>query len=308
MTTKEDKVSALVNQSVSPSIISDSTCASSPSRYYHRPTDSVTSKNGALVMDDGEEGTEVQNIELQDMPRAGSPRKQTVPVDLDDGGFLEPEINLRAIHDMAAEHMAHGEYEEAVEVFEEILRGQKERYGGNHYRVGTALHNLSIAYRKIENIEQAIEYCEQAVEVRKEALLPDHPDVALSLAQLGVSFLEVERIGEALVSFREALHISRNALGPKHIKCSKILNNIGCALYTNDELEESRSAFAEALDIYRYSLNHVDDTQEASKSNSHSNNLMMSMASTLCNIGSIELRYGQLDEAEIALDEALLVR
>jgi hypothetical protein len=65
----------------------------------------------------------------------------SVPVDVDDGSFVDAERHLKAIHDMAAEHLAHGEYAEALEVFEEIFRGQLERYGADHYRVGTALHH-----------------------------------------------------------------------------------------------------------------------------------------------------------------------
>ena len=71
-------------------------------------------------------------------------RVNTGPVDVDDGAFVEAESHLNAIHEMAAEHLAHGEYVEALEVFEEILRGQRERYGEGHYRVGTALHNIGI--------------------------------------------------------------------------------------------------------------------------------------------------------------------
>lgn len=282
-----------------------------PTRKYHRPTDSTTTYTSEVLPN-----MDSQEIETKLDPIRKS-RPKSSPVDLDEGGLLEAENNLRAIHDMAAEHLAHGEFEEAIEVFEEILRGQKERYGENHYRVGTALHNLAIVHLKYKDVPKAIEFCRQAVQVRKQALVPDHPDVAVSLAQLGVAHLEAEDYENALVAFREALHIRRNMLGPKHIKCSKILNNIGCALYASDNLEESRSAFEEALDIYRYKLRKTsslidnDDPHQDSprrRNQARPKALLLSMASTLCNISSIELRYGQLDDAEVALEEALLVR
>lgn len=234
--------------------------------------------------------------------------KTSVPCDLDEGTFMEAEHNLRAIHDMAAEHLAHGEYEEAADVFEEILRGQQQRYGQDHYQVGTALHNLGIVYLKKKDYEKAIEICRRAVDVRKDSLVPNHPDVAVSLAQLGVAHLESKNYHEALAAFRDALNIRRNFLGPRHTKCSKILNNIGCALYSIKNLPEAKRAFDEALEIQRDGLRSLP-TIEGSESNGvQSNTLLLSMASTLCNIGSIRLRWGDFEKAEIALEEALLVR
>jgi Flp pilus assembly protein TadD len=158
--------------------------------------------------------------------RTPSPRRyrsnSTGPVDVDQGRFLEAEHNLKAIHQMAAEHLAHGEYEEALEVFEEILRGQRERYGDRHYRVGTALHNIGIVHLKNKRYDKAIKVCREAVRVRKEALVPNHPDVAVSLAQLGVAHLECQQHRESLIAFREALQIRREFLGSKHPKVGKV--------------------------------------------------------------------------------------
>jgi Tfp pilus assembly protein PilF len=128
------------------------------------------------------------------------------------------------------------------------------------------------------------------------------------LAQLGVAYLESQNYDQALVAFREALHIRRNFLGPRHLKCSKILNNIGCAQYSLDELEEARQTFEEALDIQRETLRLVPSTEDGQDSiSADSNSILLSMASTLCNVGSIRLRRGQFDEADVALEEALLV-
>ena len=234
-------------------------------------------------------------------------RRSTGPVDVDQGTFLEAERNLKAIHQMAAEHLAHGEYEEALEVFEEILRGQRERYGERHYRVGTALHNIGIVHLKSKQYDKAIKVCKEAVRVRKEALVPNHPDVAVSLAQLGVAHLECQQHREALIVFREALQIRRSFLGPKHPKVGKILNNIGCALYELEELEGAKLAFEEALEIQRENLRAppaVDDLEAGASSNQR----LLSIASTLCNLGSIKLRWGDFEEASVVLEEALLVR
>jgi tetratricopeptide (TPR) repeat protein len=237
-----------------------------------------------------------------------SSKSTSVPCDLDEGKFVEAENNLRAIHEMAAEHMAHGEYEEAADVFEEILRGQQERYGQDHYRVGTALHNLGIVYLKKGDYKKAIGICQRAVAVRKESLVPNHPDVAVSLAQLGVAHLESQNFKKALAAFRDALHIRRNFLGHRHPKCSKILNNIGCALYSIEDFPASKCAFDEALDIQRDALRSIPSNESTESTRMQTNAFLLSMASTLCNIGSIKLRWGEFDEATVDLEEALLIQ
>lgn len=285
---------------------------SPPHRAYHRPID--TTAPSQEEMDSAVSSDDILNDLDQsavDRSRQRTPLTGAATGDVDKEVFLEVDHNLRAIHDMAAEHLAHGEFAEAVEVFEEILRGQQERYGHNHYRVGTALHNLGIVHLKSGDYDKAIEICSQAVKVRRESLVPDHPDVAVSLAQLGVAHLECRQYERALMSFREALHIRQTYLGPKHPKCSKILNNIGCALYSLDELEGSRLAFQEALDIQRETLRKMPQAAESPtqdvSSNSQSNQVLLSVASTLCNLASIRLQWGQFDDAGVALEEALLV-
>lgn len=264
--------------------------SSTPRRRYNRPVDTITT---------GPNGSKEASTEE-------TSRRSSVPVDVDDGAFLEAEHNLRAIHDMAAEHLAHGEFVEAIEVFEEILRGQQERYGNNSYRVGTALHNLGLVHMKSGDYEKAIDFCTRAVQVRKEALVPNHPDVAVSLAQLGVAYLESQNYEKSLISFREALHIRRNFLGPRHPKCAKVLNNIGCALFSKEDYDGARVAYEEALDIQRDALRMVSEDSPEFPGAAY-NSSLLSVASTLCNLGSIKLKRGLYDEAELLLEEALLV-
>ena len=65
-------------------------------------------------------------------------------VDATSANFIDAKHHLRAIHDVAQEHLEHGEYTEALGVFEKIKAGQMERQGLEHYRVSTALHDIGI--------------------------------------------------------------------------------------------------------------------------------------------------------------------
>jgi tetratricopeptide (TPR) repeat protein len=238
-------------------------------------------------------------------PSFGKIEPDTGPTlgEVEDALSLEVEKNLEAIHEMAAEHLQYGEYSEALEVFEEILRGQLARYGQDHYRVGTALHNIAIVHMKRGDFVNAAKACKEAVRIRKIALDPIHPEVAVSLAQLGVAYMETEKHAKAISVFREALRIRRLCLGPRHPKVAKILNNIGCALYELNELEVAKVAFEEALSVQRDNLRETqcDSPQFSDQS-------LLSIASTLSNLGSIKLYWGMHHDAGIDLEEVLLLQ
>lgn len=226
-----------------------------------------------------------------------------VPADLDDASCLEAEKNLKAIHDMASEHLHQREYEEALEVFEEILRGQLARYGETHFRIGTALHNIGMVHMRRGDYQKAIDVYQDAIIIRKITLSPDHPDVAVSLAQLGVAYLETRQHKNAIEVFREALRLRRSFYGPKHPKVAKVLNNIGCALYELNEMEVAKVAFDEALEIQRSNLRDIP-----TGSSDISNLALLSIASTLSNIGSVKLNSRSFDEASTVLKEALVIQ
>lgn len=226
----------------------------------------------------------------------------------DPDDYIDAERHLRAIHEVGAEHIIHGEYDEAVEVFQEIMRGQTQRHGPDHARVGTALHNLGIVYLKKRDYARAIEVCGQAVEVRVGALGPEHLDVAISLAQLGIAQLESNEHREALIAFRKALSIRHKHLGPKHPKIAKILNNMGCSLFELNELRGAMLAFEETLDIQRDMMKTKPESIVDESGPASAEQLLLSVAATLCNIGSIKLRLGYEEEAIVALEEALLIQ
>lgn len=225
-------------------------------------------------------------------------------VDAEDASFLDVEKNLQAIHDMGIDHLKHSEYVEALEVFEEILRGQLTRYGEEHYRVGTALHNIGIVHMKQGDYDEAAHVSHEAVRIRKLTLPADHPDIAVSLSQLGVALLECRKFKKAIAHFREALRIRRKCYGSKHLKIAKLLNNIGCALYELNELEIAKVAFEEALEVQRSTLREIP-TQDLEEP---PNQILLSIASTLSNIGSIKLFWGHTREASVDLEESLLIQ
>jgi tetratricopeptide (TPR) repeat protein len=252
--------------------------------------------------------------------------------------------NLAAMHKLGYTHIRNNEITQAITIFTEILRGQKERHGKHSLQAAMAMHNLGVVYVKSNQYYETSKLCEMASKIRREELGKDHLDVAVSLAQMGVALMELSKYEDALVVFQEALRIRRLNFGHdcNHTLIVRILNNIGCALFEMDKMEEARVAFEETLCMQRQ-LMKEDTTANTNKSEKDngggkekkvnlakgrscgssgelsssgggttdqkkgSNQMLLSVALTLCNLGSIHLRTGKLDASFVVFKEALLV-
>lgn len=249
----------------------------------------------------------------------------------------QAERNLRAMHSLAQQHLYHNEIPEAIEVLQEMLRGVRQLHGETHYRVGTVLHNLSMVYMKYSNnnnqcYDKAKHICRQAVHVRMRTLGTVHADLALSLEQLGSIHFELEEYELAIQSFKRALMIIRKigkncnesagitkGTGSRNYenetKITKLLSSIGCAYYEWGKLKDSEMIFQEALMIQK-SLMHGasisvggDGGSDAMQDNIRNISIvLLGIASTLFNLGSVKLRWKKYDDAILNLEEALLLQ
>eukprot|EP00985_Skeletonema_marinoi_P023441 scaffold15655_cov165-Skeletonema_marinoi.AAC.2 len=232
--------------------------------------------------------------------------------------------NLAAMHTLGYTHLRNNEITNAITIFTEILRGQKERHGKHSLQAAMAMHNLGVVYVKSHKYYETSKLCEMASKIRREELGKNHLDVAVSLAQMGVALMKLSKYEDALVVFREALRIRRLNLGQdcNHTLIVRILNNIGCALFELEKMEEARAAFEETLCMQRELMKEDGEKDnggkekkvnlakgrsggsgsEASSSGGtdkkKEHHMLLSIALTLCNLGSIHLRTGQLDATD----------
>jgi len=228
------------------------------------------------------------------------------------------ERNLKAIHRLASQHLQFGEFDEAIDVLEESLRGVKEMCGERHYRVGTTLHNISTVHMMQKKYIDAIHVCRKAVEIRRATLGSSHPDLAVSYAQLGMAHLELEEHKFAFMAFSNALKIRKQIMSHRDLKIARLLNNIGCCLFELGKLTEATVAFDEALKIQRINMKHIQEenaidvfSNQRSVRNAAAGSVkqnLLSIASTLCNLGSIKLRLKEYEDAAVFLEEALLIQ
>ena len=233
----------------------------------------------------------------------------TSSTDPEDIQMRQAERNLKAIHSLAQQHLKFGEIPEAITVLQEMLRGVKELHGEDHYRVGTVLHNISTVYIRAGLYRKAIHSCRQAVDVRRKSLGAFHSDLAASLTTLGIAYLEMNQYEDAILNFKRAMIIRRKTLSYNDPKIARLLNNIGCAFYDSGNLDEAERSFEEALSIQKMLMHGSKiSCDEGGDTSVNSDNVLLGIASTLCNLGSIRARWKKYDEAIASLEEALLLQ
>jgi len=214
------------------------------------------------------------------------------------------ERHVRSKHTQACKYLQKGNFDKALQCFENILEILIEKYGEQHYRVGAAMHNIGIVHLRAGDLSDALEALELAVAVRKASLGKLHPKVADSLVEMGIVFLSLKQYDDAIDVLNEALDLREREVSTstdprKQLLVAKILNNIGCVYYEYGDMRAARKTLNEALKIQEEILGSDDPTSEPG---------LLSMASTMCNVGYVYLERKKFDDAIVMFEEALSIQ
>mmetsp|Transcript_4337 Transcript_4337/g.9634 ORF Transcript_4337/g.9634 Transcript_4337/m.9634 type:complete len:620 (+) Transcript_4337:3-1862(+) len=256
-------------------------------------------------------------------------RRDSGPIDIDTCApvvtVTEAERrHLRAMHKLGSAYLRDNENILALDVFSEILRGQRERHGRRSEQTAMAMQNLGAVCMKCRRYGDVIKLCDGACRLRVSLFGPEAPGVASCLCMQGVACLELRRYPLALASFKEALRIRATELSgtsgkeveyngaslPAHPLVVRLLNNIGCSLFELDELESAKETFVATLqmqrelkltDPLRYNSSFEVDPKDAHQR-------LLGVALTLGNLGTIYLRLNELDLSLANYEEAVLLQ
>ena len=120
----------------------------------------------------------------------------------------------------------------------------------------------------------------------------------LSLDELGTQFFAQDNFHEALKCFGEDKKIRVNYLGACHPNVAMVLNNVACC---NFQLGNHVAAVV--------TLNEARDIQKSFVGSPAKADLdLLHVATTLCNIGYMQIRLKQYDVARCIFEEALLIQ
>ncbi|MGO9171686.1 MAG: tetratricopeptide repeat protein [Rhodomicrobium sp.] len=203
-----------------------------------------------------------------------------------------PGAELDAIGDRAAALWKEGKYDDALHLAEQVVAGQKARYGDNSDEYATALVWLVDFLIPANRLAEAEPVMRRALKIDEAALGPNHPDVAIILNRMAKLLEGLEQYAESEQLRRRALKIDEISFGPDHPRVAVDLNNL--AIFLEEFLEnytESERLKRRALKIHEAVLGPDDPA----------------VAIDLNNLAQLLQTAGRLDEAEPLMRRALKI-
>ena len=136
-----------------------------------------------------------------------------------------------------------------------------------------------------------------------------------SLVELGIVLLSLKEYSDSLEIFMEALEMREieaadvilpEMIRDSNLKIAKVLNNVGCVNYENGEFIAAKEAFVKAVDMQKKALG--DASIFSFNSNPSAKPGFLTMASTMCNKGYIDLEQLQWAPAICTFNESLKIQ
>ena len=135
-----------------------------------------------------------------------------------------------------------------------------------------------------------------------------------SLVELGIVLLSMKEYSDSLETFMEALEMREaeaddvvlpEEIKETNLKVAKVLNNIGCVNFENKKFDAAKDAFVDAIQLQKKTLGEVSSfsfTNPATKPG------FLTMASTMCNKGYIDLEQENYKSAVSTFNESLVIQ
>lgn len=213
---------------------------------------------------------------------------------IEDGTMLDPDRYLPPSHRMLADALKFQEYDQAVNVYEDILSADKIRYGENDLVCAIDYHNLGVTCLLANELDAALYYFQESVIMKRACLGQCDPTVSDSLVEIGILLYNRKDYEGALRIFKEALEIYHDCSNQEGV--GRTSNNIGCVYYKMGDSSTALSYIQQALVCQRKSLG-MSEKAESS---------LLNFALSLSNVGYLKQSLGHLD-ATAMLEESLLV-
>jgi tetratricopeptide (TPR) repeat protein len=176
---------------------------------------------------------------------------KAVMVSIDDAS------KLRGVAD---EYSREGNYELALEKYNECLRMYEAIYGHNHAAVAICLIDIATVYGSQENHEQALAKHYESLTIFEAIYGHIHADVAMCLNNIALVYYLQDEYDLALEKYQESLLINEAVHGHDHPDVADSLLNVSLALSAiSSRHDEALAKCTEALQIYLRQCNH-DET------------------------------------------------
>jgi hypothetical protein len=189
---------------------------------------------------------------------------------------------LRLASKFARTLLSDGRYEEAEELFVEVMETRKRVLGDEHPDTLTSMANLAATYRNQGRWNEAEKLEVQVMETRKRVLGDEHPDTLRSMANLAATYWNQGRWNEAEKLEVQVMETGKRVLGDEHPDTLRSMANLA-ATYSN----QGRWNEAEKLEVQ------VMETTKRMLGDEHPDTLR-----SIANLAATYRNQGRWNEAE----------
>ncbi len=145
-----------------------------------------------------------------------------------------------------------GDYEMAINYYEEALFIDRSVFGESHHIVARDLNNLGTAWRSSGDSEKAIEYYEQTLSIVRETPGDKHSDISGTvLNNLGLTWGSKGDYLKAIEFYKQSLNYWGKIFGERHPNIAITLNNLGAAWNALGNVQKAAELYKQALSIDR---------------------------------------------------------
>ncbi len=142
-----------------------------------------------------------------------------------------------------------GEYNKAVEFYQQGLSIELRTFGNQHQSVATSYNNIGSAWERKGEYDKALEFYQKGLDIRLENLGNQHSDVATSYNYFGMVWQSIGEYDKALEFYQQCLDIRLKNLGNQHPDVANSFNNIGVAWESKGEYDKALEFYQQCLDI-----------------------------------------------------------
>ena len=156
-----------------------------------------------------------------------------------------------SLYQQGIELYNNNQYNNAINLFEEVAVLRKELFGETHPDYAICLNKSGNCYAAIGDYDKALELYNQALSIIDNALGKEHQDYAGILNNIGTCYSDLGDYNRALEYFLKSLTISKMLLGTNHPTCALIIGNIAnCYSLLGDD-ETALEYYFDELKIYK---------------------------------------------------------
>lgn len=154
------------------------------------------------------------------------------------------------LNEEGARFYRQGNFQAALQYFEEALEEARIAFGTTHPNYAIALNNLAALSIETGEYGETEPLLRQTLEITGQVLGTDHPNYALNLTNLAFVYYSRNEYRKAEPLLRQALDIRERVLGKEHPDYARSLNNLAMVYNAMGRYDQVEPLLRQSLDIH----------------------------------------------------------